>query len=202
MTKTEPIPIISKCDQLSMDVFIDCLVTGNYAALGGGSLEDLHAAWNEVMTEYAELIGSEHYIKAVRLTKEINFNRLKFVLIEAMVQVLQVQYTDVLVKELKRLGFPGQYNWDIQERYQKELKAAYSKAKVYLVTAQTKQKELQEMEAKIESGKMDRKYFDSMFISLSQYFKYQVKEHEITVQKYCLMVKGMNDYYESLTRKN
>lgn len=200
----EPIRLITTCDKLMMDKFIDCLVSENYNSLiisGNPSKEQLDAAWNNIISEYAELIGSEHYETIIRLTKEINAAVFKFNRVSLYVFILGIMHSESIANHLRKMGYPGNYNPSNQEMYKRDLETSLNKAKTLLAQAQQKQIQLNKLESSIEKGKIDRRHFDEVIIALSDHKKYQVKEDQITVQKYCIMIKNMKRRIEILNKK-
>ncbi|HEX7906231.1 MAG TPA: hypothetical protein VF487_20295 [Chitinophagaceae bacterium] len=199
------VKLITSCDKLMMDKFIEMLLTENYSPLiisGHPSSEEVEAAWNSIMCEYAEGIGSEHYLRVVELTKEINAAIMKFNRIALFVSTLaNTQYSAAIAGMLRKMGYPGRYDPTDRDSYMNELEATLSKAKTLLLNAQRKQAELKNLESSVEKGKSDRKHFDELIILLSAHNKYHVKEHDITVQKYYIMVRNMNRQIELSNRK-
>lgn len=198
---TVEVKLIRTCEELMLDKFKHCLIKEDYKPLiiaGTPTEAQLQDAWNAIISEYALLTGNDKFERMVTLTREININVFKFNRVELYVRILMKaaddpsMYSEVLVKELKRFGYPGQYDPKIKSRYLEELDAAYSKAKSLLVSAQLKQQELKKLEANLGKGKMDGAHFDNNIITLSAHYKYQVVEHSISTQKYCLMIKDMN----------
>jgi hypothetical protein len=211
LIKKEEVVLIRSCDKLMMDAFIECLLTENYEALiisGKPKPEELIDAWNMIISEYAMLIGSDKYERMIQLTREINSNIFKFNRVELYVNILSKavddpsMYSVVLIKELKRFGYPGQYDPKIKSRFLEELNAAYNKAKKLLMSAQLKQDELKKLEGAVEKGKADRVQFDKNFIALSSHHKYQIQESKISAQKYCLMVQDLNRKAELANTKS
>jgi hypothetical protein len=200
--KIEPVEVklIRTCEELMLDKFKHCLLKEEYFPLilsGQPSETELNDAWNTIISEYAQLSGSDKFERIVTLTKEINASIFKFNRVELYIRILAkavddpAMYSQVLIKELKRFGYPGQYDPKIKSRYLEELDAAYSKAKSLLVSAKLKQNELKRLEGQMEKGKVDSTHFDNNIIELSAHYKYQITEHNISTQKYCLMIRDM-----------
>jgi hypothetical protein len=205
------IKLIRSCEDLMLDKFKHCLLKEEYSPLiisGQPSETELNDAWNFIISEFALLSGNEKFERMITLTREINAAVLKFNRVEIYVRILlravdePSMFSEVLVKELKRYGYPGQYDPKIKSRYVDELEAAYSKAKSLLVSAKLKQDELKKLEKEMLAGKADSQYFDKSLIDLSGFYKYQVLEHNISVQKFCLMVKDMNRIIKLQNSKN
>jgi hypothetical protein len=196
-----PVKLIRCCEDLMLDKFKECLIKEVYTSLiisGTPTDIEINEAWNTIISEYASLTGSDQFERIVTLTREINAAIFKFNRVELFVRILMKavddpgMYSLVLIKELKRYGYPGEYNLQIKSRYLDELEGAYSKAKSLLVSAKLKQDQLRKLEETMEKGKVDGAHFDNNIIALSAHYKYQVTEHNISTQKYCLMIKDMN----------
>lgn len=172
--------------KLKMSEFIDYLIEGTY---------ENKEEWNEIMIDYACAIGSDSFEAYMHAHIRMATATSQYNLIESIVRVLEVDYQPGLVKELKSFGYMGQYNPELRERYIKDLNNALKKAKIHLVQAQQSKEQIERMNSESEGNeKPSREMFDENLITLSKYFGYQVKDTEITVLQYCLMLKRMRDH--------
>lgn len=176
--------IISK---LKLSEFIDHLLAG------GADYPD-QEQWKELMIDYAAALESPTFEAYMDACVRMNVAASKFQLVESIVQVLEVDYNPEYVRELKEFGYMGQYNPETREAYLRDLQNAYKKAKSFLILAKQKKEEIDRIEKESEgSGEITREVFDENLISLSKFFGYHVKDTDITVLQYCLMIKRMRD---------
>lgn len=150
----------------------------------------------DLTLQYASALKLESFEKRIRLLIQISQNKTRYQLAVFCIKMLEEIYMPEAVKELKALGIHGEYNPDIPVKYFKELQSAYSRSKAFLQLAIQKEAEL-EMLLKndtAKSEKVTRESFDENLISLSKFFGYNIREDEISVQKYCLMIKRMESY--------
>ena len=174
-------------EKLKLSEFIDHLLEG------GANYPDKEG-WGQVMIDYAIALGSPTFEAYMDACVRMNVAASKFQLVESIVQVLEVDYSPEYVKELKSFGYMGAYNPETRGGYLRDLQSAYKKAKSFLILAKQKKEEIDRIERESAgSGEVTREVFEENLISLSKFFGYHVKDTDITVLQYCLMIKRVRD---------
>ena len=186
------------CHVLPMNNFIECLVKNNLAALimtgKGASMDVLESKWQSIYLEYIDLLEDESVKDIKMLMTEIHLAEQKFERTRVIVELLTMVHYPELAKELRKLGYPYEYNPANMDRYKEELKMTYDQAKTSLLTIKQKQNQLDKIRAKdVREKKITMADFNSMLVTLSAHFKYQVKPHELTVGQYCEMIKRVRE---------
>lgn len=205
MTKRKPI-LITELSKLTMDRFIRCMVHGDYKALlksGTMGKAKLLEAWDNILVEYAEKMDDDKYSRMIQLVTDISISTSKFKRVEMIIKVLRMYTSPTLIKELRKMGYPGEYKFDIlnPNPYFRDLRAAYTKAKGLIVKVNQMRIELEKLQKGFDGEKASEDSFDDMFISMSEFMKYPVKPHETTVLTYCNLYKRMKNYSQKLKAK-
>lgn len=177
-------------DKIKLSDFIDYIVDDSYPDKD---------EWSEILLQYSCALKSDSFEQYLRSMIFINSAYTKFNLVEKLVQVLEQMYVEEYVQELKAFGYMGEFDWNKKDRYIKELKACYSKAKVFLGQAKQKEAELRKQLADFSTPDKEqiRSNFIHNILSLSKFQGYAVKEDDITVLKYCLLLNKMIEHGKS-----
>lgn len=93
--------------------------------------------------------------------------------------------------ELKQCGCKGRFDYSNPVAYSNDLKAALSFAKKYKAQADRKDKDLQEYRERHAGDAIDRKFFDSIAVTLWRFMGSRVDYNIVTVAEWCQM---MNEY--------
>ena len=221
---------------LPRDKFIDAFVDGNLSALvisGFPSPENLKEAWENILDEYAEMIGGVEHKMFFQLQKEVallkisidqirilaarekkledftaeEIERLGIENVMEMLQdkgILRMVYIKEMADELNRiLGTTCTFNWNDQKTYNDELDKCVNRGKALLMQYDLKSLQFAAMQKQAEgdkTAKIDRQYFTSILITLSDHVKYRIEE-TIKMSEYCERVKKFSDYCEQIKNK-
>lgn len=178
------------CDNLKMNLFIDCLTTGNTALVGG------ETAWEQLHSEYIGLRENKSTSYILDLIKEITYLQTKVFIIIKCVEVLAHTYSRDLVVELKQTGVKGAFDYSKKEQYSNELRAAITYSKTTEAKVKRKDKELKDYYSRHGGTVVQRKDFEINAVTLSEHFGYHVDYDIITVARYCHMMNQYEKYCE------
>ena len=221
---------------LPLNKFIDCMVDGNLSALiisGFPQPELLAEAWDNILGEYSDIIGSQEQRMIFQLWKEVavikisvdqirilaarekkledftaeEIERLGIENVMEMLQdkgILRMVYIKEMADELNRiLGTTCTFNWNDQKTYNDELDKCVNRGKALLMQYDLKSLQFAAMQKQAEgdkTAKIDRQYFTSILITLSDHVKYRIEE-TIKMSEYCERVKKFSDYCEQIKNK-
>jgi len=211
--------------ELPLSRFIDAVVDNNLFSLikSGNAQPDmlqLSAAWKNILDEYTEAMGSHEYKLYISLLREkeqliIDYNLIR-ALVYAMHNVQDYIISEGFVVDNDVISFQKEsgksisdilrYNFVFNNKdntsYRSELDKAIRRSGIIKIQIDLKAMALEAIQKKnIKSGgKMDRKYFDSILITISDHAKYEITE-SITVSKFCERIKRYNNYCEQLKTK-
>lgn len=197
MTKTSS--IIRSCHKLLMSQFIDCLVDKDLSVLGDGPESELQAAWADIYSEFTSLRQSQESTELFDLMKEVLTLDNKLKIINKCLEVLWVCYNRDIANELQLLGYQVRLDWSDKEAYYSGLKSISSKAKTLSAHLKRKEQELVALTEKNKGEGYSRSHFDAVNVNLSKFMEFNIREEEITVSKWCMMV---NKYEAWLEVKN
>lgn len=205
---------------LPLAKFIDCIVDGNLSALtisGFPTQEQLSAAWVFIQSQYSELVGTQEYQMYKILYCEveqlkITLNQIAIILggevnndgeVTKVTGLLQVIYSEYFAQQLNDLLKTScRFNWNDQTSYQAECEKCLRRAKALKIKLDLKNIEFAAIQKKnnAKTGvKMDRTYFTSILITLSNFAKFRI-DSSITMDEYCLRIKEHNDYHKLIKK--
>ena len=202
---------------LPLNKFIDCMVDGNLSALiisGFPQPELLAEAWDNILGEYSEAIGSQEHRMIFQLWKEVAVIKISVDQIRILAArgndqgedkgILRMAYVKTLADELNNiLGTTCTFNWDDQKTYNDELDKCVNRGKALLMQYNLKSLQFAALQKQAEgdkTAKIDRQYFTSILITLSDHVKYRIEE-TIKMSEYCERVKKFSDYCEQIKNK-
>lgn len=215
-----PLSIYRSISNLPLHRFIDVLVDDNLLALvitgQNPDPDELQQAWQTILHEYAEALGSSEYKVYLSLYKEVEILKNEYRLIHTLVDTMRtiqehliLTYynvpADVLEYQKKcgntlnsLLRISCTFNNLDTTTYEAELKKCIRRSSALKIRLDLKLIAFEAISKKQTEGKKaDRAYFDSMLITISDHAKYEISEN-ITVAKYCERVKRYEKYCQSL----
>lgn len=190
--------------KLTLSRFIDTIVDNNLHALvitGNPTEDQLHAAWHDINSQYADAIGDAEYKLYLSLYKEITVHTLTLQAINACIETLKmfphVELFDQL-NELLKTDF--KFDFKDQEKYSLTLKICASRSKGILMQLDLKKAQFDGIIKKFSESKApNREYFQSVLITLSDHAKYPILD-SITVFEFCERIHRLNRYHDQLKR--
>ena len=198
--------VYEKIYDLPLNKFIDCIVDGNLASLtisGYPTQEHLTTAWSNILAEYSELIGTDEYRMYVQLYKEVNIIKITLNQITIAISILRLVRDDYFVKELNELlGTDCKFNWNDPASYQAECNKCMNRSASLKIKLDLKTMQFEAIEKKNAGTgeKLERQYFTSILITLSDHVKYRI-EDTIKMSEYCDRLKRFSDYCEQIKKK-
>lgn len=188
--------------KLPLSRFIDVVVDNNIYALvitGHPTIEQLHDAWNDINSQYADAIGDAEYKLYLSAFKDVTVLTLTLQAIEACIDTLKLFPHAYLFDELNRL-LSTSFNFDFKDydEYQKLLKRCWQRSRSFKIQLDLKLISFEAIRKKFEDSKPPtREYFQSILITLSDHAKYPIME-TITVFEFAERLHRLNKYHEQL----
>ncbi len=214
--------IYQNISNLPLSRFIDCIVDHNLFALvitGTPDPKELTEAWDNILQEYTEAIGANEYKLYLSLYREVTNLDIEYKQIRSFADILCEIQNYIILKNYDVLPFvlesqkkfsnelnkllrtECKFNNRDPSGFQEEINKCLRRSKALKIKLDLKLLAFAEIQKKNKDGApMDRRYFDSMLITISDYAKYEIGE-QITVSKYCERIKRYNHYCESLKIK-
>ena len=203
---------------LPLNKFIDVFVDGNLSALvisGFPSADNLKQAWETILDQYSDMIGGMEHEMFFQLRKEVGLLKMDIDLIRILAArgsdtedkgILRMVYIKTMADDLNELlGTTCSFNWNDQKTYNDELDKCVNRGKALLIRYDMKNLQFLAMQKEDEKGKgekkvvMDRAYFTSILIILSDHVKYRLEE-TILMQEYGIRLKTYSQYCELLKK--
>lgn len=214
--------LFQNINELPLNRFIDCLVDGNlYSLVKTGEVinyEKLVVIWNNILKEYTDAIGSSEFKLFLSLYKDITLLELKYNSIINVINSIRlihdlknlfekeiteelIQIHDQFANQLNfQLNTKCQFNFYDSTSCRDEIDKCERRSKSIKIRLDLKLISYKAIQGKNNDEiKMDRNYFDSVLITISDHAKYEITEN-ITVSKFCERIKRYNQYCESLKK--
>lgn len=207
---------------LPLNKFIDCDVDGNLSALvisGYPTPEQLGAAWNYILSQYSELVGTYEYKMYVELYREVNILRITLDQIAIavggevsgengekvpVIGMLRLVYNESVAKTLNELlNTKCRFNWADQKSYHAECDKCIRRSKAIRIKLDLKNLQFAAIEKKNKAKKgekTDRQYYVSVLVTLSDFAKYRIEE-TIKMSEYCERIRRFSDYCEQVKNR-
>jgi len=184
-----PLSLYRGCNNLPMEIFIQCLCDENLDALvieGKATKEQLHHAWVMILAEYYELKGDvdgEQWL----LSRDVMRLENHLTLLDRCVEFLKTRWSDSIAESINKLGYT--FRPASKGDYWEELNRVVQKSKTKYIHLQQMIKELEAQVKKVEGKKPTRGYFDNMLIHIEEMQKVSYSLDTLTVQKFVLLEK-------------
>ena len=211
---TVPLPPLPKfystIYELPLKNFEDVLVNNNLSALVISGFPDpklLNDAWNNVLIEYTEALGTSEYLMYVNIYREYELLKLNMEMMKLCICTLRKNYSTYFVDELKglmRVSFD--FNVEDTESYFSDLDKCEKRIGGFKLNADIKKIEFESVKKKFEGDKeqglnkkIDKNYFTSVLIILSKHNGYKVTK-DIFVNEYCEYLKQLEEYNKQMDK--
>jgi hypothetical protein len=115
--------LYTRCQNLMMDVFIDCYCNAKLERLvisGNPRKEIIEAAWEEIFTDYCDLIGDKKNLEAA---KELSWLECKLRTISYCLYLLKITHSVRCVEIIQEFGYRQKFNYEDQVQYHKDIAA-------------------------------------------------------------------------------
>jgi hypothetical protein len=189
--------------ELTLDRFIECYCNDNLSKLvkfGEPTAEELQEAWDEIFTQYIEIIGGEEVQDKLKLIRDMNFLSMKVERIGALLDVLSVAPTEGLFEQLFAFGYnlpKMPYNEDSIKALSKIITAHMKRDVVEVqILSDRLKKETGEQKRQTESD------FYALIVEISDMFKVVLKESETSVMAFAMYINKYKQKAEAINRKN
>jgi hypothetical protein len=204
-TESRSYELYRSCNVLPMHLFLDCMIDQRYEALGQAPPEVLEETWITILSEYQQLRGDTiEGINQLRLLKLINRTKHHLYLFELCIGRLEKEYSEEVVKCLKKLGYSFNPANKDPLHYRTELQSCVLRSKTHYIQLEGWLKDLDEAVKQVK--KPTREYYENVLLDLEEMQKVRYTFEEITVYKFVLMEKKfitlMNKRSKSGTRKS
>lgn len=193
-------------NDLPLNKFIDCIVDGNLSALiisGFPGEEELTEAWDAILSEYSELVGTQEYRMYVELFREVSLLKITLDQVTIATNILKTVYHPFFETEVNKL-LRVKINFNVpDEQREIECKKCLNRSKALKIKLDLKNLQFEAIQKKNNAKvgeKIDRKYFTSILITLSDHAKYRIEE-TIKMSEYCERIRRFADHLEHIKKK-
>lgn len=185
---------------MTMDRFIDCLVTNNLKRLlkhGIASMKSLERAWEKIYLEYIDLSGSIELKAVFQLIKETARLESQIMMIRLCVEVLKHKHSDNSISILQQAGFRYSFDRTDQKSFIKDIDRVVKGLKSTSLIIEQNKRKIEEVEKSNAAEKLTKDHFEKGFASISKYMGFMVTPASVTVSQFVNYQKLMENEIES-----
>ena len=193
-----------RCSDTPLSIFIKVLVTRDLSYLirkGNPSPFELSQDWEDLFSEYSELLQAPKYQYLLSLSREIGQLSTKLLTIRTCVYVLSYRHSGKAISILAGMGYKGKFDRSDMVAYVKSLESISMKSKTVEISLEQRRAEY--AKATLDSGKnVSEESFIEVLLDLSKFMGFQVKADQITVLEYVSMLKKYEKWVEVTNAKS
>lgn len=168
---------------------------------GNAPVKQINEAWEDLFTDYCELLNLPQYSRMVNLTKEIGSLQSKMLCINLCIRVLSVRYSYKCVQILRRFGYNYKFSISDPQGYWKDLETVIKKSKSSELALDRALNEYKTLFSSTEEKAPTYEVFQNNLIELSKFMGYRVNPKEVTVSEYVSIIKRRDKEIEFSKRK-
>lgn len=183
------------CNSLPYEIFKTCFVEKTYELLGQGDKDYLEGLWLKHYSEFCVISQDkdvefwlEDYVKVVDLESKIHRSRL-------FATMLLDGYTEVAVKNLKKLGFRYSFT---AESYLDDIEGVVNKIKNMESNLKLLTNDLKKKQGSEEVSSVTYDVFDRNINAIEEIFKYPINIQTLSAQMYGIKLASLNRYISKM----
>lgn len=203
--ESQPNMFYTKCEQLPLSKFINCLCDENLLSLvisGNPELYELQAAWIAIYTEFIELSDEPDMKQLLRLYREVFVMKNKKLKVEMIVSYLSVQWDEDFVNDLRKMNFRYKFDATRPQEYSRDLKMILTRITKWEIDIEIYESEIAAILDKNKGGKVDRVYFTKTLVRLGNYSKYRIDPAVCTVAEFLILKSDYITYCDEVKKAN
>lgn len=185
----------TSCDILPLDVFITCIVDGDYKGMGGDTDEENGSLWSDCYEEYCALINRTNSSYSMLLMVEIEKLHYRYMSIDRAIEFLYMMRDDDIVGMLHKEGVRFPFNDKDRPSYFNDLRKARKHADRILFQKRDKENMLKKISGD-GGGKVTRQRFNDDIAVISKTMGFRINRKETTAAEYasyiCMHVASQN----------
>lgn len=198
--------VYESISKLPLGKFVDCYVDGKFEVLiieGEPTKDELAAAWDKVLTQFFDAMGTAEQRLYMNLLKEVNILVATINQAKTLINVMREMYARPLGKLLNKiLGARIKWPESGREEINKHLNRCESMIKPIEMKLAFKEPALKQLQKKMEAGTNNKpswEYFDRLLNLLEENFSVPI-DYNIVTSRFCDKVKRMHDQYKKRKR--
>lgn len=196
-----PVKLLSRCNEVTMNVFMQCICDDNLSALivsGTPDAMELANAWATLFYEYCDLVDATEAKHRIKLVSEISLKKSRITCGQGWHNLLYYYYNENIAEALRRIGFDYDLNPEDPEAYHYDLACINAELRSQRFQLRIKEAEYEAiLEKQSTSHSVDRKYFSTIFFRINHYAKYNAVNGQTTVEDYCAALRDYVAYIDS-----
>lgn len=197
--------IYRHCNELPLDIFIDCLCDSKLDRLiisGSCGLRELGEAWDRIFWEYCELSNSPTFKNIFQSAKDLGYIETKLTTLRLAYFVLSRRYSQSVVESLRRVNCHCEFPINDTVKYMADLKKVENHIRAATIDQSIRIAEQEQIKAREKKSVATDDKFAEVLIVMSRFMGYKVNPREITVTEFIAIKKTMEASRPKPTIKN
>lgn len=198
--------LLHRINDVPLSIFIDCLCDNDYKGLilqGNPTNDELAAAFEAIYEQYIEAVGGKDLLRHIRQIKEIAISQNRVVSAECIIETFKLYPTEGLYEQLYKFGYKlpkKPYNYanvnDVLRIFVANYKYDVRKLEKLILEFESVNKSDGE-----KSSGYTREYFIGSLVDMSEAFKFNISEKDLSLLQYCIYINRYKEYCDAQLKK-
>lgn len=198
--------LLHRISDVPLPVFIDCICDNNYDGLiisGKPTSDELATAFEAIYEQYIEAVGGKDLLRHIRQIKEIAIAQNRVVSAECIIETFKLYPTEGLYEQLYKFGYKlpkKPYNYanvnEVLRIFVANYKYDFRKLEKLILEFESVNKSDGE-----KSSGYTREYFIGSLVDMSEAFKFNISEKDLSVLQYCIYINRYKSYCDAQLKK-
>ena len=198
--------LLHRISDVPLAVFIDCICDNNFDGLiilGKPTSDELATAFEAIYEQYIEAVGGKDLLRHIRQIKEIAIAQNRVVSAECIIETFKLYPTEGLYEQLYKFGYKlpkKPYNYanvnEVLRIFVANYKYDFRKLEKLILEFESVNKSDGE-----KSSGYTREYFIGSLVDMSEAFKFNISEKDLSVLQYCIYINRYKSYCDAQLKK-
>lgn len=197
--------LYSRCDEIPLSNFIDCLCDNNLNRLKKNKYFPVinrwkQEAWSILGEEYSQKTDGDKYKATINITKDIYRDVCRLLAIDTCINRLVNKYDKDAADILRNFGYKLSFNADDREKYLNELAIVKKKVKIIVLSLEKNREKYEKLSDKKAITGNERDEFINTLTILSKHQGYRINPDVTTLLEYLNILDNYKKETERLIR--
>ena len=198
--------LLHRINDVPLSVFIDCICDNDYKGLiisGNPTNEEIATAFEAIYEQYIEAVGGKDLLRHIRQIKEIAISQNRVVSAECIIETFKLYPTEGLYEQLYKFGYnlpKKPYNYsnvnEVLRIFVANYKYDFRKLEKLILEFESVNKSDGE-----KSSGYTREYFIGSLVDMSEAFKFNISEKDLSLLQYCIYINRYKAYCDAQLKK-
>lgn len=197
--------LYSRCDEIPLSNFIDCLCDNNLNRLKKNKYFPVinrwkQEAWSILGEEYSQKTDGDKYKATINITKDIYRDVCRLLAIDTCINRLVNKYDKDAADILRNFGYKLSFSADDREKYLNELAIVKKKVKIIVLSLEKNREKYEKLSDKKAITGNERDEFINTLTILSKHQGYRINPDSTTLLEYLNILDNYKKETERLIK--